>query len=96
MARPKDPDLERFRQQRLRRKSASVLSVAAICSREGVSVARYFYYRKRRLDVVSSPRQPALFVPVRVTDGPHEGEPYPAGAPPCQQRVDHRIPTVLS
>jgi hypothetical protein len=71
MARPKNPDLERLWQHRLRRKLASGLPVAAFCSREGVSVAGYSYW-KRRLDAVSSPRQPALFVPVRVLDEPHE------------------------
>ena len=71
MARPKDPDLERLWRLRLRRKSASGLSVAAFCSREGVTVA-LFYYWKRRLAAAPPPRQPALFVPVRVPDGTHE------------------------
>jgi len=67
MARPKDPDLERLWQQRLRRQAARGLSVAAFCSREGVTVAQ-FYYWKRRLAASPSSHHRDLFVPVRVAD----------------------------
>jgi hypothetical protein len=67
MARPKDPNLERAWRQRLQRQSASGLSIAAFCSREGVSSAS-FHAWKRRLAARSLPARPErpLFVPLRL------------------------------
>jgi hypothetical protein len=73
MARPTDPDLERLWRQRLQRHSASDQSIAAFCSREGVSRASYQYW-KRRLTARPSPplQHPPLFVPVHLQDPPSE------------------------
>jgi hypothetical protein len=73
MARPMDPDLERLWRRRLRRQAAGRLSVTAFCAREGVTLAS-FYYWKRRLAVPSPPasRPPDLFVPVRVLEPPQQ------------------------
>jgi hypothetical protein len=89
MARHKDPNLERLWRQRLRRQSITGLSVAAFCSREGVTLAS-FYYWKRRLSAPREPTsRPALFVPVRVQDGPHEFRPRVA----CGVEIElpHRV-----
>lgn len=73
MARPKDLDLERLWRQRFQRQPASGLSVTAFCALEGVSLA-CFYYWKRRLSSSSRPTllPPALFVPVRVSEPSHD------------------------
>jgi hypothetical protein len=75
MARPKDPDLERLWRQRLQRYSATGLSIAAFCSREGVSRASYQYW-KRRLSARPDPplRRPPLFVPLHLEHPPSQAE----------------------
>ena len=66
-----DPDKARLWQQRFRRFHQAGLSVSDFCSQEGVSVAT-FYFWKRRCDsdatTLSSPAAPATtdFVPIRL------------------------------
>ncbi len=52
---------QRAWQQRLARQSGGQLSVAAFCKREGVSIASFYYWR-RRLRSADTPQ----FVPVRL------------------------------
>lgn len=90
MARPKDPDLERLWRQRFQRQAASGQSVTAFCAREGVSLDR-FYSWKRRLAVSSeaAARRSDLFVPVRIPNRPLD-----AGASPTRSVVlelPHRV-----
>jgi hypothetical protein len=47
MARPKDLGLEHTRRLRLRRQAASGLSIPDVCSREGVSSASFYAWRRR-------------------------------------------------
>ena len=65
MARPRDPNLDRTWQQRIQRHSASGLSIAAFCRREGLS-PRLFYAWTGRLKARSAPKpaKPPLFVAV--------------------------------
>jgi hypothetical protein len=67
MSRPKDPNLEHAWRQRLQRQSASGLSIAAFCAREGVSCAS-FHAWKRTLGARSLPARPErpLFVPLHL------------------------------
>lgn len=87
MARPKDPDLERAWQQRLRRHSTSGLSISAFCAREGISAAS-FYAWKRRLTVPSfrGRPEPALFVPLHLAPRAPEGGSVPS------RRVEVELP----
>jgi hypothetical protein len=75
MARLKDPNLERVWRQRLQRQTASGLSIAAFCAREGVSSAS-FHSWKRRLAAASLPAlpEPPVFVPLRLATEPSQGE----------------------
>ena len=58
MARPRDPNLDRTWRQRIQRQSASGLSIAAFCRREGIS-ARLFYAWKDGSRHVHFPRLPS-------------------------------------
>jgi hypothetical protein len=66
MARPRDPHLERTWRQRIQRQSASGLSIATFCRREGVS-PRLFYAWTGRLKARSlcTFAEPPLFVAVQ-------------------------------
>jgi transposase len=87
MGRPKDPALERLWRNRLRQRTAGGLTIAAFCSREGVSVASYYYWRRRLATEVQRPsRRPGLFVPVRV---PNPSWGARSSGPP---RVDVELP----
>jgi hypothetical protein len=59
--------LEAWR-KRLGRKSASRLSVAEFCRREGVSVQSFYYWKRRLGGPLAA--QPAAFVPVRIVEAP--------------------------
>jgi Transposase len=76
MARPKDPDLDRTWRLRIQRQSASGLSIAAFCRREGLS-ARLFYSWRSRLKARSlpTPAKPPLFVAVQRDSTPHQADP---------------------
>ena len=76
MARPRDPDLDRTWRQRIQRQSASGLSIAAFCRREGLS-ARLFYAWRGRLEARSlpTPVEPPLFVTVQRDSTPHQADP---------------------
>ena len=76
MARPRDPNLDRTWRQRIQRQSASGLSIAAFCRREGLS-ARLFYAWRGRLVARSlpTPAEPRLFVTVQRDSTPHQADP---------------------
>ena len=90
MARPKDPQLERLWRRRLARHSTSGLSVAEYCSREGITVASFYYWRRR---LAAAPRpapvNPPLFVPLRLEDTRPE-EP-PAGSGSVELELPHHV-----
>lgn len=71
MARPKDLGLEHTWRRRLRRQAVSGLSIPEFCSREGVSTASFYAWR-RRLAAPSpaAPPDPPLFVPFRFDPAP--------------------------
>jgi len=90
MARAKDPQLERLWRRRLARRSTSGLSVAEYCSREGITVASFYYWRRR---LAAAPRpapvNPPLFVPLRLEDTRPE-EP-PAGSGSVELELPHHV-----
>ncbi len=78
MARPKDLGLEHAWRLRLRRQAASGLSIADFCSREAVSTASFYAWR-RRLDAsrpLATP-DPPLFVPIRLGPSSPSGDATP-------------------
>jgi transposase-like protein len=76
MARPRDPNLDRVWRQRIQRQSASGLSIAAFCRREGLS-ARLFYAWRKRLEArsLSTPAEPPLFVAIQSDSAPQHADP---------------------
>ena len=89
MARPRDPSLERTWRQRLQRQSTSGLSIAAFCTREGVSSAS-FHAWKRRLTARTLPGRPEspVFVPRHLVPEAHEGRP---ASPPVELDLPHPV-----
>ena len=77
MARPKDLGLEHAWRLRLRRQAASGLSIPEFCSREAVSTASFYAWRRR----LAAPEPvtttaPPLFVPIRLDPpSPSDSEP---------------------
>jgi hypothetical protein len=72
MARPKDLGLEHTWRVRLRRQAASGLPIAEFCSREGISTASFYAWRRRLAAPLPAPRvDPPLFVPLRLDPSPH-------------------------
>jgi hypothetical protein len=67
MARPKDLGLEHTWRLRLRRQAASGLSIADFCSREGVSSASFYAWRRR---LAAAPPESPLFVPIHLDPSP--------------------------
>ena len=90
MVRPKDLGLEHTWRLRLRRQAASGLSIPAFCSREGVSSASFYAWRRRLAAPASTtPPDPPLFVPIRLDPSPR-----PDGTPPdrgFEIELPHRI-----
>jgi hypothetical protein len=75
MARPKDINLELAWRQRLRRQSASGLSITAICAREGLSARSFYAWKgRRKARSLSARPEPPLFVPLRESPY-HQAEP---------------------
>jgi hypothetical protein len=89
MARPRDPHLERTWRQRLQQQSTSGLSIAAFCTREGVSSAS-FHAWKRRLTVRSLPGrpEPPVFVPLHLVPEAPGGRPAPS---PVELDLPHQV-----
>jgi hypothetical protein len=77
MARPRDPNLDRTWRQRIQRQTASGLSIAAFCRREGLS-ARLFYAWRGRLEARSlpTPVEPPLFIAVQRDAASHQADPH--------------------
>jgi hypothetical protein len=92
MARPKDPELDRVWRQRIQRQSASGLSVAAFCRREGIS-ARLFYAWNDRLKKRPDPTrlQRPLFVAVQRDSTPHQADPVLGGGVEMELPHDVRL-----
>jgi transposase len=71
MPRATDPATRRRWQQRLRRFARSGLSVAAFCSREGVSPATFYAWQRRlRAEAPSPGAAPPRFLPVCLASPP--------------------------
>jgi hypothetical protein len=71
MPRVADPALHRRWQQRIKRFAHSGLSVAAFCSREGVSPAAFYDWQRRlRSEAANPAAAPPRFLPVRLTSPP--------------------------
>jgi hypothetical protein len=79
MARPKDLSLEHTWRLRLRRQTASGLSIAAFCTRERVSSASFYAWR-RRLATPTPAERPdlPLFVPLPFDPAPRPEETAPS------------------
>lgn len=77
MARPKDLSLEHTWRLRLRRQAASGLSISAFCTREGVSSASFYAWRRRLAASPAVQPDPPLFVPLPfdLAARPEETEP---------------------
>jgi hypothetical protein len=76
MARPKDLGLEHTWRRRLRRQVTSGLSIPEFCSREGVSTASFYAWRRRLAE--PSPAAAVdrtLFVPLHLDPRPEETAP---------------------
>src|SRR5689334_12944454 len=90
MARPKDLGLEHTWRLRLRREAASGLSIAAFCSREGVSSASFYPWRRRLATTLPTSRPtlvrsdpPRSEVPAFVVRSPRLRIEGPRTAPPA-------------
>ena len=79
MARPKDLSLEHTWRLRLRRQTASGLSIAAFCTRERVSSASFYAWRRRLATppLAERPDLP-LFVPLQFDPAPRPEETAPS------------------
>jgi transposase-like protein len=76
MARPLDPNLDRIWRQRIRRQTASGLSIAAFCRREGVSAGLFYAWRRRlKARSLSAPPEPPLFVAIQRDSAPEHADP---------------------
>jgi hypothetical protein len=71
MARPKDLGLEHTWRRRLRRQAVSGLSIPEFCSREGVSAASFYAWRRRLAAPPAAPAESPLFVPLHLDPSPH-------------------------
>jgi hypothetical protein len=71
MAHPKDLGLEHTWRLRLRRQAASGLSNPDFCSREGVSSASFYAWRRRlAAPPPAAPPESPLFVPIHLDPSP--------------------------
>jgi hypothetical protein len=78
MARPKDLSLEHTWRLRLRRQAASGLSISAFCTRERVSSASFYAWRRRLATPTSAVQpEPPLFVPLQFDPTPRPEETAP-------------------
>jgi transposase-like protein len=76
MARPRDPNLDRTWRQCIQRQSASGLSIAAFCRREGVSPRLFYAWRDRlKARLLPTPAEPPLFVAVQRDSTPRQADP---------------------
>ncbi len=66
MARPKDLGLEHTWRLRLRRQATSGLSIPEFCSREAVSTASFYAWRRRLAAPEPVTTTAPLFVPIRL------------------------------
>ena len=90
MARPKDPQLERLWHRRLARHSTGGLSVAEFCSREGITVPSFYYWRRRLAAAPSpAPVNPPLFIPLRLEDTRPGGPPSSPGS--VELELPHQV-----
>jgi hypothetical protein len=75
MARPKDLGLEHTWRRRLRRQAISGLSIPEFCSREGVSTASFYAWRRRLAPSPSAaPTESMLFVPLHLDPSPRRDD----------------------
>jgi hypothetical protein len=78
MARPKDLSLERTWRLRLRRQAASGLSISVFCSRERVSSASFYAWRRRLATPPAVRLATPLFVPLQFDPAPRPVETAPS------------------
>ena len=70
MARLRDPRREHYWRQHLVRQHSSGLSIGAYCTRECISAAAFYAWRKRLAPSLPALPEPPLFLPVNVASSP--------------------------
>ena len=76
MARPKDLGLEHTWRRRLRRQAACGLSIPEFCSREAVSTASFYAWRRRLAATPPTAQADSpLFVPLHLDPRPEQAAP---------------------
>jgi hypothetical protein len=83
----KDPNRERTWRERIRLQSCSGLSIAAYCTREGISAAAFYAWRQRLTARPNSSRaMPPLFVPLDINSSPDQSDPS------LRRRIEIELP----
>jgi hypothetical protein len=70
MARSRDPHREHYWRQHLLRQHSSGLSISAYCTRECISVAAFYAWKKRLTPSLPALPEPSVFVPVNIASVP--------------------------
>ena len=70
MARSPDPRREHYWRQHLLRQHSSGLSISAYCTRECISAAAFYAWKKRLTPLLPALPEPAVFVPVNIASVP--------------------------
>ena len=73
MARSRDPRRERYWRQHHLRQHSSGLSIGAYCTRECISAAAFYAWKKRFTPSLPAIPEPPLFLPVNVASRPPSG-----------------------
>jgi hypothetical protein len=73
MARSRDPRREHYWRQHQLRQHSSGLSIGAYCTRECISAAAFYAWRKRLAPSLPALPEPPLFLPVKLASRPPLG-----------------------
>jgi hypothetical protein len=73
MARSRDPRREHYWRQHQLRRHSSGLSIGAYCTRECISAAAFYAWRKRLAPSLPALPEPPLFLPVNLASRPPLG-----------------------